>query len=169
MIMKQVFTFDDAGFLSGTNSAQKDEVIDGPWIFPPNSTDITPELDPAYWNQFVDGQWAKVKKPTTLEECIGLTVKHDSMTPHDYELRQIIEALAKGSKTHTFAMDNETNTWVLKEIPKEDEELKALQEALRAFDDQVDALLRRLGLAQLQNNTELVAELQAEYDRLTGK
>lgn len=167
--MKDVFTFDDAGFLSGMNSAQMNEEIDETWIFPPNSTDIPPEVDPAYWNQFVEGQWVKVKKPTTLEECIGLTVKHDSMTPHDHELRAIIETLAKGSKTHTFALDNETNTWVLKEIPQEDAELKALQAQLRAFDDQVDALLRRLGLAQLQNNTDLVAELQAEYDQLTGK
>ena len=167
--MKDVFTFDDAGFLSGMNSAQMNEEIDETWIFPPNSTDIAPEVDPAYWNQFVEGQWVKVKKPTTLEECIGLTVKHDSTTPHDVELRKIIETLAHGSSTYKFSLDETTKTWSLEEIPQEDSELKALQAQLRAFDDQVDALLRRLGLAQLQNNTELVAELQAEYDQLTGK
>lgn len=120
MDLKILQKFDAAGYHCGQCYFQ---VMDG--VFPPNNTTETPLPDGADNKQFFykwsGTEWLAEKKPTTAQELIGVKVSHQSMTPHDIELRQIIQNLAK-EEGYRLRPRNEDLSWEIEEIPQKTEE-----------------------------------------------
>ena len=120
MDLKILQKFDAARYHCGQCYFQ---VMEG--VFPPNNTTETPLPDGADNKQFFykwsGTDWVAEKKPTTAQELIGVKVSHQSMTPHDIELRQIIQNLAK-EEGYRLRSRNEDLSWEIEEIPQKTEE-----------------------------------------------
>lgn len=95
-MLKTVYHYDTQGFFAGTGDAQLNQVAEQEeWIYPPMSTDKVPDLGDGHWCKFENGVWAKVAKPTTAQECLGVVIEHTSTTPHDIELRALMAQLVE--------------------------------------------------------------------------
>lgn len=115
-----------------------------------------------------DGEkWVAEKKPTSAEELIGVVIKHSSRTERDLAMRKLIEKFAKEDGYRI--RDRSANLdWELEKIPEEEIELQAINAELSSFDQQLASLKDRLATATLQDDTETLALLKAEYQKLTG-
>lgn len=117
-----------------------------------------------------DGEkWTAEKKPTTPEECAAIgDLPHEKQTPRIEELRQLFDALCKGSKSWRVEQDPDTLAKRVVPIPPEEEEAAEADRELGEFDAQVASLKDRMSLAMLQGDEEEVAALRAEYKTLMG-
>lgn len=132
-MLKKVYLYDDAGFYAGTGDAQLNQMSSNEeWIFPPMSTDLVPPLDAEHWCKFENGAWAKVAKPTSAQECMGIVIEHTSATPHDIELRVLMAQLVEKDSGYALRQrENDHALYVEKNPDPTPEELaaRALEQA----------------------------------------
>lgn len=170
-LIKPVFCYDSEGFYSSQSLAQRGK---DSWIFPPNSTEIAPEIDAEHWARFVNGKWEQVKKPTTVEECAALTVSHTSNTPHDIECREIMKKLLEGSDTYRLELGTDKVWRAIALPPLTPEEIaeKELQEAKSERAENVGRIVVEVDGLKFDGDEEsqsrMTRALQvAEYSGLT--
>lgn len=161
--IKTGYAFDEEGFYSHDVDYQVGEGI----YLPDDCTATKPPFESAAENflQWDGEKWNLVPKPKTAADFVGLTVKHDSNTPHDLELKKLMVPLAQGSADYRL---DRSDVSVWRVVPVEDVELEAreAEQDLRDFDSQLEDLKDRMSLAMLMDDEETIAELRAEYKKL---
>lgn len=138
---------------------------------PDDCTLVAPSFLEGYWHKFdkESQTWIDVKKPATPEEVIAIgTVSHTSQTPHDQELRQLLQDIHKAN-SDKYKIDRGDNlSWTLSVIPEKTKEELALeaaeeskQEALRNLQktDYVAAKIAE-GVATKEEYAEVLAQRQ---------
>ena len=168
MEIKVLQEFDEDGYYAGPVYFQ---VLEG--VFPPDSTtDVGLPEDAdlnANFYRWKDGVWVAEKKPTTVDELVGVVVSHKSQTKHDQEMREIVQRLGESADGYRIVRgEGEDMTWSIEAIPQEEIEAQAIDQELSEFDSQITSLKARMATAMLQNDQETVASLQAEYKTLMG-
>lgn len=165
MEFEVIYKYDDAGYLIGATHHQVREGVG----LPPKATKVAlPEGADLEANFFKwDGAaWQAEKKPTSAEELVGIVVSHKSQTPHDQEMRALVQ---KYGTTEGYRIKRgDELEWIVEEIPQEEIEAQAIDAELSAFDQQISSLKDRMATAMLQGDDEMVAELKAEYATLMG-
>ena len=122
---KQAFKFDASGYFEHELTVQ---CVDGQALMPPLCSLESPwgngAKDDKVFYRFLDGKWVKEVKPTCAANLIGVVISHESRTPHDTEMRELIQkfALEEGYREKRGA----DLSWSLEKIPeKSPEELRA--------------------------------------------
>lgn len=136
---RQAFKYDAAGYFDHELTVQ---VVDGQVLMPPSCSLDCPwgsgAQDEKKFYRFNGGRWVSEAKPNKAADLIGAVVSHESMTPHDIELRELIKKFAKEQGYREKR--GEDLSWSIERIPeKTDEEKKA--EAERMARSKRDALL----------------------------
>ena len=132
-MLKKVYLYDDAGFYAGTGDAQLNQMSSNEeWIFPPMSTDLVPPLDAEHWCKFENGVWAKVAKPTSAQECLGIVIEHTSATPHDIELRVLMAQLVEKDSGYSLRQRENDHALYVEKKPEPTPEEVAAQELDKA-------------------------------------
>lgn len=137
MEFKILQKFDDAGYYAGQCTFQ---VLEG--VFAPDGTtdvalpdDADTDANFYKWN----GQsWEPEKKPTCAEDLLGAKVSHTSQTPHDQELRALIQKY--GSQEGYRVVRGENLEWSVEKIPEPTEEEKAAVELAEAKSERAEAV-----------------------------
>lgn len=165
MDFEVIYKYDDAGYLIGATHHQVREGVG----LPPKATKVAlPEGADLETNFYKwDGAaWQAEKKPTSAEELVGIVVSHKSQTPHDQEMRALVQ---KYGTTEGYRIKRgDALEWIVEKIPQEELDAQAIDAELADFDRQVASLKDRLSTATLQDDAETVASLKAEYKTLTG-
>lgn len=165
MEFEVIYKYDDAGYLIGATHHQVREGVG----LPPKATKVAlPEGADLETNFYKwDGAaWQAEKKPTSAEELVGIVVSHKSQTPHDQEMRALVQ---KYGTTEGYRIKRgDALEWIVEKIPQEELDAQAIDAELADFDRQVASLKDRLSTATLQDDAETVASLKAEYKTLTG-
>lgn len=114
-----------------------------------------------------DGEkWAAEKKPTSAEELVGIVVSHKSKTPHDQEMRALVQ---KYGTTEGYRIKRgDELEWIVEKIPQEELDAQAIDAELADFDRQVASLKDRMATAMLMDDTETASALKAQFKALTG-
>lgn len=136
---KKAFKYDAAGYFEHELSVQ---VVDGDVLMPPSCTLIAPtsggELDDTKFYRFDGSVWTTESKPTCAADLVGVVVSHHTQTPHDVEMRSLIQ---KFSQAEGFREKRgEDLSWSVEKIPEKTEEEK-LTEAEQAARAKRDGLL----------------------------
>ena len=164
MEVKILLQYDVAGYYAGQCVFQ---VLEG--VFPPDrTTEVALPDDADFAANFYkfDGEkWVAEKKPTSAEELVGIVVSHKSQTPHDQEMRALVQKY--GNEDGYRIKRGEELEWIIEKIPQEELEAQAIDAELSAFDAQVASLKDRLATAMLQGDDETVAALKTEFAALT--
>lgn len=165
MNFKILQKFDDAGYYAGQCTFQ---VLDG--VFAPDGTTDVALPDDADTNANFykwNGQsWEPEKKPTCAEDLVGVKVSHSSQTPHDQDLRALVQKY--GTEEGYRIKRGPALEWIVEKIPQEEIDARQIDAELVAFDSQIASLKDRMATAMLQGDTEAVTALQAEYNQLMG-
>lgn len=128
--VKQAWTFDEDGFLVSAIIVQESPLEPGTWLLPANSTLVDPQVDEESFCQWDGEAWKKVQKPTKPSDFEGLWISHTSRTPHDEEMRQLIQKIVDSSCTTHRIVRGEALEWGVEKIPeKTPEELEEEAEA----------------------------------------
>ena len=161
MEIKTLQRYDENGFYSGQCYFQ---VLPGVY-YPDNTTD-TPlpenaDLEANFY-QWVDGAWKELKKPASAEELVGVVISHESQTPHDQEMRKLIQDCAKedGYRLRDRSTDL---SWEIEKIPeKTAEELEAeAAEQVRSKRDSLIAETDYLVMADYPIDEETLEAVKA--------
>lgn len=166
MAFKVIQAFDKKGYFCGHRSFQ---VMDG--VFLPNDATEMPLPDGAdhetMFYRWTGETWVAEKKPTGPEELIGIVIPHESQTPHDQEMRRLIEKFSKedGYRLRSRSTDL---SWEIEKIPQEELDAQEIDKELSDFDRQVASLKDRMATAMLMDDSETAALLKAEFKNLTG-
>ena len=135
----QAFKFDASGYFEHELTVQ---CVDGKALMPPLCSLDCPWADGAkddkVFYRFIENKWVKEVKPTCAANLIGVVISHESRTPHDTEMRELIKKFAQeeGYREKRGA----DLSWSLEKIPeKSPEELRA--EAEQQARSKRDALL----------------------------
>lgn len=124
---KTIYSFDAEGFFC-------EEVLFqvGEGIFKPEDCTETepPKADPREnWFKWDGEAWNVVPKPKTAAELVGLTVSHQSRTPHDLELKGLMLALCTSDSGHRVKRGSDLS-WSVEKIPDQTlEDLKTVKKA----------------------------------------
>lgn len=136
---KKAYKFDASGFFEHELTVQ---VMDGNVLMPPSCTLIAPfgdeGEDGSKFYRFTGDAWAAELKPTCAADLVGVVVSHHSQTPHDIEMRSLIQKFAQEEGYREKR--GEDLSWSVEKIPEKAEEEK-LTEAKRAVRSKRDALL----------------------------
>lgn len=136
---KKAYKFDASGFFEHELTVQ---VMDGNVLMPPSCTLIAPfgdeGEDGSKFYRFTGDAWAAELKPTCAADLVGVVVSHHSQTPHDIEMRSLIQKFAQEEGYREKRGDD--LSWSLEKIPEKTEEEK-LTEAKQAVRSKRDALL----------------------------
>lgn len=147
--VQQAWTYDEVGYLVATIIVQESPLEPGVWLLPKNSTTVNPQVDDQHFSRWdvESGAWLKEKKPTAATDFEGLKISHTSRTPHDEEMRTLIQKIVTADcKTHRIVRGDALE-WGVEKIPeKTSEELQQeAEERVRAQRDyligQTDYLL----------------------------
>ena len=147
--VQQAWTYDEDGYLVATIIVQESPLEPGVWLLPKNSTTVDPQADDQHFCRWdaEAGAWVKEKKPTTAADFEGVSISHTSRTPHDEEMRALIQKIVTADcKTHRIVRGDALE-WGVEKIPeKTSEELQQeAEERVRAQRDyligQTDYLL----------------------------
>lgn len=142
------YEYDESGYLTGTTLWQWLAEA-GQYAEAPNSTLEAPwgegQPDASVFYRRVAGKWTTEKKPTCAADLVGVVVSHTSQTPHDVEMRQLVQAFSaeEGYKQ----VRGEALSWMIEKIPEktEAEKLAEAEQSVRAKRDslisQTDYLL----------------------------
>lgn len=133
---KKAFKYDASGYFEHELSVQ---VVDGEALMPPSTTVLCPwgegAKDDKVFYRFIDGKWGTEAKPTCAAECIGVVISHTTTTPHDIEMRSLIQ---KFSQEEGYREKRgEDLSWAVEKIPEktEEEKLAEAEEQVRSKRD----------------------------------
>ena len=140
-----IFYFDDEKFFAYEGKAQK---IGNDVLMPENATQKSPDMSLlqekfAKWNE-ESQSWDYIEKPKTAKDFLGVQVSHKSQTPHNQELRQLVQSLVNGDPEHFRVIrgsEDEGLWWGVEEIPEKTQDEKDLEKA-KADEQKALAYLR---------------------------
>lgn len=160
MDFEVIYKYDDAGYLIGATHHQVREGVD----LPPKATKVAlPEgadLEANFY-RFDGTAWQAEKKPTSAEELVGIVVSHKSQTPHDQEMRALVQ---KYGTTEGYRIKRGDDLeWIIEKIPQEEIEAQAIDAELSDFDSKLASLKDRMATAMLIGDEEQIAALRSEY------
>lgn len=165
MEFEVIYKYDDAGYLIGATHHQVREGVG----LPPKATKVAlPEGADLETNFYKwDGSaWQSEKKPTSAEELVGIVVSHKSQTPHDQEMRALVQ---KYGTTEGYRIKRgDELEWIVEKIPQEELDAQAIDAELADFDRQVASLKDRMATAMMMDDTETAAALKKQFKTLTG-
>ena len=165
MEFEVIYRYDDAGYLIGATHHQIREGVG----LPPKATKVAlPEGADLETNFYKwDGEkWSAEKKPTSAEELVGIVVSHKSQTPHDQEMRALVQ---KYGTTEGYRIKRgDELEWIVEKIPQEELDAQAIDAELADFDRQVASLKDRMATAMMMDDTETAAALKEQFKTLTG-
>lgn len=152
------------------------QVFDGVANYPKCVLGVKPALKAGYWYKCKNGtSWTAVKKPTTCAEAVksGLSAVANSPKEHDREVVTLLQSLVSAeSDKYRIATDAETLVMSIEAIPEPTEEEKEI-ERKKAEEQEtaqtIESLKADMMTAIALNNTELLADLRAEYATLIGE
>lgn len=160
MEFEVIYRYDDAGYLIGATHHQIREGVG----LPPKATKVAlPEGADLETNFYKwDGEkWSAEKKPTSAEELVGIVVSHKSQTPHDQEMRALVQ---KYGTTEGYRIKRGDDLeWIIEKIPQEEIEAQAIDAELSDFDSKLASLKDRMATAMLIGDEEQIEALRAEY------
>lgn len=122
----QAFKFDASGYFEHELTVQ---CVDGQALMPPLCSLDCPWADGAkddkVFYRFIENKWVKEVKPTCAANLIGVVISHESRTPHDTEMRELIQKFAQeeGYREKRGA----DLSWSLEKIPELTPEEKRAQ------------------------------------------
>lgn len=160
MEFEVIYKYDDAGYLIGATHHQVREGVG----LPPKATKVAlPEgadLEANFY-RFDGTAWQAEKKPTSAEELVGIVVSHKSQTPHDQEMRALVQ---KYGTTEGYRIKRGDDLeWIIEKIPQEEIEAQAIDAELSDFDSKLASLKDRMATAMLIGDEEQIEALRAEY------
>lgn len=128
-----IFYFDDEDFFAYEGKAQK---IGNDVLMPENATQKSPDMSLlqekfAKWNK-ESQSWDYIEKPKTAKDFLGVQVSHKSQTPHNQELRQLVQTLVNEDPEHFRVIrgsEEEGLWWGVEEIPEKTQDEKDLEQA----------------------------------------
>lgn len=128
-----IFYFDDENFFAYEGKAQK---IGNDVLMPENATQKSPDMSLlqekfAKWNE-ESQNWDYIEKPKTAKDFLGVQVSHKSQTPHNQELRQLVQSLVNEDPEHFRVIrgsEDEGLWWGVEEIPEKTQDEKDLEKA----------------------------------------
>lgn len=136
---RQAFKYDAAGYFDHELTVQ---VVDGQVLMPPSCSLDCPwgsgAQDEKKFYRFNGGRWVSEAKPNKAADLIGVVVSHESMTPHDIELRELIKKFAQEEGYREKR--GEGLSWSIERIPEKTAEEKRI-EAEQMARSKRDALL----------------------------
>lgn len=136
---RQAFKYDAAGYFDHELTVQ---VVDGQVLMPPSCSLDCPwgsgAQDEKKFYRFNGGRWVSEAKPNKAADLIGVVVSHESMTPHDIELRELIKKFAQEEGYREKR--GEDLSWSIERIPEKTAEEKRI-EAEQMARSKRDALL----------------------------
>lgn len=131
--MIPIYYFDDENYFAYEGKAQK---VGDDILMPENATQIAPDTEKlathfAKWNEEAK-KWDYEAKPTTAADFVGLQISHKSQTPHNQELRQLVQFLVNEDPEHFRVIrgsEEEGLWWGVEEIPEKTQDEKDLEQA----------------------------------------
>lgn len=128
-----IFYFDEENFFAYEGKAQK---IGNDVLMPENATQKSPDMSLlqekfAKWNE-ESQNWDYIEKPKTAKDFLGVQVSHKSQTPHNQELRQLVQSLVNEDPEHFRVIrgsEEEGLWWGVEEIPEKTQDEKDLEKA----------------------------------------
>ena len=128
-----IFYFDDEDFFAYEGKAQK---IGNDVLMPENATQKSPDMSLfqekfAKWNE-ESQNWDYIEKPKTAKDFLGVQVSHKSQTPHNQELRQLVQSLVNEDPEHFRVIrgsEEEGLWWGVEEVPEKTQDEKDLEQA----------------------------------------
>lgn len=160
MNFKILQKFDDSGYFAGQCTFQ---VLEGVFA-PEQTTEMSLPEDADHNANFYkwDGAaWQAEKKPTSAEELVGIVVSHKSQTPHDQEMRALVQKYGTAEGFRIKRGDD--LEWIVEKIPQEEIDAQAIDAELSEFDSKIASLKDRMATAMLIGDEEQIAALRAEY------
>lgn len=136
---KKAYKFDASGFFEHELTVQ---VMDGNVLMPPSCTLIAPfgdeGEDGSKFYRFTGDAWAAELKPTCAADLVGVVVSHHSQTPHDIEMRSLIQKFAQ-EEGYREKRDEDLS-WSVEKIPEKTEAEKR-EEAEKSVRAKRDSLI----------------------------
>ena len=131
--MIPIYYFDDENYFAYEGKAQK---VGDDILIPENATQVAPDAEKlathfAKWNEEAK-KWDYEVKPTTAADFVGLQISHKSQTPHNQELRQLVQSLVNEDPEHFRVIrgsEDEGLWWGVEEIPEKTQDEKDLEQA----------------------------------------
>lgn len=164
MEIKTIYQFDQDGYYAGEKMFQ---VLEGVYL-PDDCTETPLPADANLEENFFkwNGEsWETVPKPKSAADLLGVVIPHMTQTPHDIEMRAMMQAFCKGSKEYRVER-GEDFSWTVVKVTAAEEEVEAAQRELADFDAQIADLKDRMSLAMLMGDEEQIAALRAAYQEL---
>ena len=106
---------------------------------------------------------------TTSQRTTEHSSEHEDQCDYAHECRQLFETLCAASDGKYQVTRDDDLTLTVEAVPEKTEEETAAEvaeQALNDFDADLQSLKDRMVIAQLNGDTELITELQAEYKAL---
>ena len=131
--MIPIYYFDDENYFAYEGKAQK---VGDDILMPENATQVAPDAEKlathfAKWNEEAK-KWDYEAKPTTAADFVGLQISHKSQTPHNQELRQLVQSLVNEDPKHFRVIrgsEEEGLWWGVEEVPEKTQDEKDLEQA----------------------------------------
>ena len=128
-----IYYFDDENYFAYEGKAQK---VGDDILMPENATQVAPDAEKlathfAKWNEEAK-KWDYEAKPTMAADFVGLQISHKSQTPHNQELRQLVQFLVNEDLEHFRVIrgsEEEGLWWGVEEIPEKTQDEKDLEQA----------------------------------------
>lgn len=128
-----IYYFDDENYFAYEGKAQK---VGDDILMPENATQVAPDAEKlathfAKWNEEAK-KWDYEAKPTTAADFVGLQISHKSQTPHNQELRQLVQSLVNEDPEHFRVIrgsEEEGLWWGVEEVPEKTQDEKDLEQA----------------------------------------
>lgn len=137
---KKAFKYDASGYFEHELSVQ---VVDGDALMPPSCTLVAPVstggMDASKFYRFDGKTWIAESKPTCAADLIGVVISHESQTPHDVEMRSLIQKFAQEEGYREKR--GEDLSWSVEKIPEKtpEEKLAETEEEVRSKRDRLIA------------------------------
>lgn len=117
---KKAFKYDASGYFEHELSVQ---VVDGDALMPPSCTLVAPVstggMDASKFYRFDGKTWIAESKPTCAADLIGVVISHESQTPHDVEMRSLIQKFSQEEGYRERRGEN--LSWAVEKIPEKTE------------------------------------------------
>lgn len=118
------YSFDKNGYFSSSVTTQ---VVDGVALMPPRCLKEAPELKAGFWYKVNEDEtgWITEAKPTSAQECLNITVKHEDNSARAVELKKLMQEFCNADSEHYRVKRDENLAWTVEEIPEKSfDELK---------------------------------------------
>lgn len=136
---KKAFKYDASGYFEHELSVQ---VVDGNVLMPLSCTLVAPfgdeGEDGSKFYRFDGKTWTAELKPTCAADLVGVVVSHQSQTPHDIEIRSLIQSFARVDGFREKRGDD--LSWSIEKIPEKTEAEKR-EEAEKSVRAKRDSLI----------------------------